>query len=85
MALILDNIIFDLQRAGGISKVWAKHLDNINASGVSARYLESDKSCNNLFRKNLGLDPKSIIKINPIFDKISRYQKVSSRDFVELE
>jgi len=80
MALILDNIIFDLQRAGGISKVWAKHLDNINVSGISARYIESDKSCDNLFRKNMQLDQKFIIKRNPIFDKISRYQSVSSSD-----
>ena len=52
--IILDNIIFSLQKSGGISVVWQKLLQNIvSNSTVNFKCLEYPKSDENIFRKNL--------------------------------
>ena len=73
MPLILDNIIFDLQKAGGISKVWSKHLEQLSNINVDCHYIETPKADMNLFRKEILLPPESIRLQRPIFPKISRY------------
>ena len=65
MKIYFDDIIFDLQKAGGISKVWAKLCENFKTKDLIN--LQSDISCNNVFYpKNL----KKIEKdINIIIDR----------------
>lgn len=60
MRLLLDNIIFDLQRAGGISKFWAKHLKNLISRDINLQCFEPNKEINNLFRKEITLESKKI-------------------------
>lgn len=53
--ILLDNIVFQLQKVGGISKYWAKLIDNIQThSNVDVHCLERQRSpANNIFRKDL--------------------------------
>ena len=52
--IIFDNIIFSLQKAGGISVVWQKLLQNIlNNSYVDFKCIEYPKSDDNIFRKDI--------------------------------
>jgi mannosyltransferase len=73
MPLILDNIIFDLQKAGGISKVWSKHIEQLSGLNIKCNYIETPRANENLFRKEISLPLGSIIMQRPIFPKISRY------------
>lgn len=72
MNLILDSVIFDLQKSGGISKFWAKHLENLEIKKYNFLSMESSQSSNNIFRKEINLSSVNIIDKQP-FD---RYKKV---------
>jgi glycosyltransferase involved in cell wall biosynthesis len=56
MNLILDNIIFSLQRAGGISIYWSeliKHYIQLNQNLI---FIENEKDTHNIFRQNSDLN-----------------------------
>ncbi|MES0871062.1 glycosyltransferase family 4 protein [Pseudovibrio sp. SCP19] len=53
--ILLDNIIFELQRFGGISKYWAKTIERVDASSLDISFLESDSASQNFFRSCLRL------------------------------
>ena len=56
MNIILDNIIFSLQDAGGISNYWYQLLKRINAEEGLKTFLFDDSSkSSNIFRKELDL------------------------------
>lgn len=62
MHLCMDNIIFSLQRAGGISVYWSELWrrllrDNLHASGIEASDAES-----NLFRQALRIPARQLIQ-----------------------
>ena len=57
MKVVYDNIIFSLQRCGGISVVWGKLLNHIMSHGdVDVVALEGEDACSNIVRKELTLD-----------------------------
>lgn len=59
--ILLDNIIFELQRAGGISRYWfelIKHCSKVD--GVDLSYIEGPSALSNLFRRRLTLPPNKI-------------------------
>jgi len=63
MNLFLDNIIFSLQKSGGISVVWYELLQRIiNDSEHNARFLEVPNK--NIFRGNLTISEDKLIS-NP--------------------
>jgi len=74
MKLYLDNIIFSLQKAGGISVVWYELLKRVlNDSDYDARFLENVNE--NIFRAKINI-PKELILKNPLSKfplKIQRY------------
>ena len=47
--IALDNLIFDLQRVGGVSKVWAKIIQNLDKRSNRIKFLESRKAKQNIF------------------------------------
>lgn len=56
MQTIFDNIVFSLQRAGGISVVWKKLLERVLIEpDLSPRFLEYAGAKNNLFRKEIDI------------------------------
>lgn len=73
MTLILDNIIFDMQKAGGISKFWSKHIEKLCLSNFNCCYIETNKSTENLFRSEILISPKDLVIQRPILPMLSRY------------
>lgn len=71
MKLILDNIIFSLQKAGGISMVWKEHLKRL--SGYNCNFIEYDNAKQNMFRKELDIPVSRIIKLSSSCLQIKRY------------
>lgn len=63
--LLLDNIIFSLQHAGGISVVWKEHLTRLlkdtTLSSIDKLFIEYDNAQNNIFRKDLEIPKPNII------------------------
>jgi glycosyltransferase involved in cell wall biosynthesis len=68
MNLIYDNIIFSLQRAGGVSLYWYELISRLNRTDYITSYY--GKKNNNIFANDLGLDTKLETKIPA---KIQRY------------
>jgi glycosyltransferase involved in cell wall biosynthesis len=79
MKLLLDNIIFSLQNAGGISVVWSEHIKRIvNESQIDVEFIEYQN--NNIFRKEIDLS-KEIIKSNTIPVGFERYLNPLCKEF----
>ncbi len=63
MKIIFDNIVFSLQKAGGISVVWKYLLENVmTVSDIDYQCIEYEGAENNLFRKTIKI-PESKLKI----------------------
>ena len=63
MKIIIDNIIFSLQKSGGISVVWKEHLSRLLAEPIISDLIsiyEFNNAFDNIFRKELNLK-KNII------------------------
>lgn len=73
MKLYLDNIIFALQRSGGISVYWSELLKYVIASGTSAKMLEHREGLLNIQRRMLDLPVEFIIEETSIPLKVARY------------
>lgn len=58
--IILDNLIFELQKIGGVSRYWANLIDEFSKKKLDINYLEGDNSITNIYRKKLFL--KKVIK-----------------------
>lgn len=55
MKLVLDNIIFSLQKAGGASVYWTKLMHSFShRRDFDLRFIERNDAMNNLFRKGAG-------------------------------
>lgn len=50
MNIYLDNIVFFLQRAGGISAYWREMTQRFLASDLPVRFIEQAEHCDNVFR-----------------------------------
>ena len=73
MQIYLDNIIFSLQRAGGISVYWYELLRRMLRDEIPIRAIEGRSANANIFRVKLNLPPNSIIRSQAIPTKFSRY------------
>jgi len=73
MNIVLDNIVFALQRAGGISVYWYELLRRMKRDGRSIQVIEHPHSASNIFRKTLNLDPASLIDERSCPLWLSRY------------
>jgi glycosyltransferase involved in cell wall biosynthesis len=76
MKLYLDNIIFALQRSGGISVYWSEMLKHILASGTTAQVLEHPEALLNIHRRMLKLPAEIIINDTSIPITVARYLPV---------
>lgn len=73
--IYLDNIIFSLQKTGGISIVWYELLKHFMSTAwhERLRFLEYSHAEGNLFRKHLNLPERQIIHRNHVFMPLQRY------------
>lgn len=63
MNLFLDNIIFSLQKSGGISAVWFEFLQRIILDPELNPYFLEDRN-ENIFREQINISTDKILK-NP--------------------
>lgn len=74
MNIVFDNIIFSLQKAGGISVVWQELLSRfINSGRDSLSFIEYPSNTENTFRQKLDLSLGSIISPHYNWFNIERY------------
>lgn len=83
MDLVIDNIIFSLQKLGGISVVWFELLKRLlKEENLNLSFIDSVKT-QNIFRANLIIDKKYILKtknaisinryVNPVIKKTNPF------------
>lgn len=76
MKIFLDNIVFDLQKAGGISVYWYELINRFNLSTHDVTFIEQDNDISNIFRKQLDINSSSILYQHSMPIRISRYLSV---------
>ena len=74
MNILLDNIIFSLQKGGGASVVWQQHLERLlQDKAFQCRFLEYDNAALNLFRQQLYINRDLIDLKSCSFMQLKRY------------
>lgn len=81
MKILLDNIIFSLQKAGGASVVWQQHLERlIQNKEFQCSFLEYDNAELNFFRQQLFINKDLIDLQSSQFLFFSRYLNLNSQN-----
>lgn len=80
MKIIFDNIVFSLQRAGGISVVWKEIISRILQSDFSCKFVEYQGAKNNIFRKTIDITDEKIILKNSLLLFVKRYFNFRSKE-----
>ena len=74
MNLSLDNIIFSLQRGGGVSVVWIEHIKRLlRDSRFSPFFYEYNDALSNYMRREITIPESQVCKISNLFFPIKRY------------
>lgn len=71
--IYLDNIIFSLQRAGGISVYWYELLRRMIRDKLPLNAIEGGRVHDNIFRSKLELPQNAIVSTKRLPTKIARY------------
>lgn len=75
--IILDNIIFSLQRSGGISTVWENIIRRILVDNrFETTFIDYKESLQNIFRKKLDIPDSLVIQKSDKFLPLKRYYDV---------
>ena len=81
MILYLDNVVFSLQKIGGISLYWVKHLERLlQDNRQCCHVIEFDNADQNFFRKQLNFDKNLIGIKNSMFLRLKRYLDVKTNN-----
>lgn len=73
MRILIDNVVFYIQKRGGISVVWQEIISRIlRERNVNVKFLEYGKTIN-VFRTGLDIDNTKIINRSGVFFFIKRY------------
>lgn len=81
MQVIFDNIIFSLQKAGGISVVWYELLSRVLCrKEMDVAFIEYDNADQNLFRRNLNLKSDAIRWHRKKYLRAARYLDVRIKE-----
>lgn len=81
MDIVLDNIIFSLQKSGGVSVVWQQHLERlIQDEAFRCRFLEYENAALNFFRQQLQLNKDCIDLRSPKLLFLKRYLNLNSKN-----
>lgn len=79
MELLLDNIIYSLQRSGGISMIWTAILESVSEQFPKARFIERGDSLTNIFRRRINIPSDKIISYEKDPLIIDRYTPVKPK------
>lgn len=81
MNLLLDNIIFSLQKSGGASVVWQQHLERLlQNQELHCSFLEYDNAELNFFRQQLFINKDLIDLRSSQFLPFSRYLNLNTQN-----
>jgi glycosyltransferase involved in cell wall biosynthesis len=78
MNLCLDNIIFSLQRAGGISVYWSELWSRLLRDKLSAVAIEAQSANQNIFRANVNI-PSQQTRLDTRPLRLARYLRAPTR------
>lgn len=74
MKIILENIIFSIQKIGGISVVWFELVKRLNLDNdFDVKFIEYKNFEKNLLRNSIEIDSKKLMKLNKLFFNFRRY------------
>ncbi|RII27768.1 MAG: glycosyltransferase family 1 protein [Geobacter sp.] len=73
MKIFMDNIVFQLQKAGGISVYWAELIKRLVTSDLNTTFIEQSVQSGNIFRNQLSLDKKQIMYEKGLPLRLLRY------------
>jgi glycosyltransferase involved in cell wall biosynthesis len=76
MPIVFDNIVFSLQRAGGVSRVWSKIIEPYQGSDEVV-FIEHANAANNIYRRNMSLSQPDQDHRLPV--QVARYLNFSRR------
>jgi glycosyltransferase involved in cell wall biosynthesis len=81
--LYLDNIVFHLQKAGGISKFWSKLISNLDNKDMVIHFLDCDNQKNpNIFRDEIAHLISDRVQYSPeVLISLQRYLSVGSNKY----
>ena len=64
ISCVIDNIIFSLQRSGGISILWKNLIKRMTRDKrLYVRFLEYDDATNNVIRETFAINPKNYVDL----------------------
>ncbi|MBS7255459.1 glycosyltransferase family 4 protein [Flavobacterium branchiicola] len=75
MKLILDNIVFSLQKAGGISTYWYELYSRILRDNIDVLFI--DRENDNIVRNRIAIEKQKIISTGSQKILIDRFKKIS--------
>ena len=79
--ILLDNIVFELQEVGGISKIWNKKIKYLESNMKGkVKYLEGKNVKDNIFRRELELSNLNIVPDKNLPLIIRRYTQVKTEE-----
>jgi glycosyltransferase involved in cell wall biosynthesis len=73
MQIFLDNIVFTIQKAGGVSVYWYELLQGICNTGIPVSFLNAGLTSDNIFEKSINYDQYNCIRESWIPHKYLRY------------
>lgn len=78
--IVLDNVIFSLQKGGGVSVVWSEHLKRLmKDKRFDVSCIEYNNAEENYFRKGLVIPQEQLEKRSSRFMPIKRYLNIKGR------
>lgn len=84
MKVVFDNIIYSLQRAGGISGVWTELISRfMSHPGIDAMFVEHSGAERNIFRSRLSIPHGRIIPAHSLPPALGRWLVPNLPDFGE--
>jgi len=78
MKLILDNIVFKLQKTGGISTYWGELITRLIRDGVDVDFLDYNNS--NIVRNTLQIPEQNILSNRNAYKLLERFLPVKIKD-----
>jgi mannosyltransferase len=79
--ILFDNVIFSIQKSGGISTYWGEILDRITVSDYDYKIIEREDSHTNIVRKNIFIPDNKIIRPKNIPLLLDRINNISFKAF----
>jgi len=79
MNIVYDNIIFSLQRAGGISVYWYEMANKLINHSENISFIEQDNGGANIFRQILSIPTEHVITARRWPRLLTRYQNIETK------